>query len=139
MTVAEKHSHLFAALSSIPDRQECLTAIVDRGTRGIPYPIRLKTPAHRVPGCVSPVWLSSGRAGDQLTFQADAEAPVVRGLVRLLCELYDGALPADIAATEPTLLEELDLLRDLSPTRRNGLEAVRARIRDLAQRPLATP
>lgn len=139
MTVAEKHSRLFAALSSIPDRQERLTAIVDRGTRGIPYPTKQKTPVHRVPGCVSPVWLSSGVVADRLTFQADAEAPVVRGLVRLLCELYDGALPADIAASEPTLLDDLDLLRDLSPTRRNGLEAVRARIRELAQRHLVTP
>ena len=139
MTVTEKHSLLLTALSSIPDRQERLTAIVERGKRGIPYPLEQKTPAHRVAGCVSRVWLSSRLVANRLTFQADAEAAVVRGLVRLLCELYDGALPADVVATEPTLLQDLDLLRDLSPTRKNGLNAVRSRIREIAQRQLAAP
>jgi cysteine desulfuration protein SufE len=57
---------------------------------------------------------------------------VVNGLVRLLCEVYNGATPADILASEPTLLENLDLVRDLSPTRRNGLAAVRRRLREIA-------
>ena len=139
MTVTEKHSRLVMAFSSIPDRQERLAAIVDRGQRGNPYPIEQKTSAYLVRGCVSPVWLSSGFVATALAFQADAEAPVVRGLVRLLCELYDGGLPADVVATEPKLFEELDLLRDLSPTRRNGLDAVRTRIRQIAQQHLNTP
>lgn len=139
MTVAEKHALLVRAFSSIPDRQERLTAIVDRGRRGVPYPIDLKTPDNRVPGCVSPVWLSCGLIDPVLTFKAEAEAPVVKGLVRLLCELYDGALPADVVANEPLLLEELDLVRDLSPTRRNGLEAVRIRIKQAAQQHLIVP
>jgi len=137
MTVAENHSRLLGAFSSIPDRQERLIAIVERGKRGAAYPPGEKTPSHRVPGCLSPVWLSSGLSDSTLTFQAEAESPVVKGLVRLLCELYDGALAPDIVASEPRLLDELDLLRDLSPTRRNGLAAVRARIREIAQRHLS--
>lgn len=141
MTVAENHSRLLAALSSIPDRQERLTVIVERGRRGPPYPTDRKTPPYRVPGCVSPVWLCPGPTGDAplLAFRAEAEAPVVKGLVRLLCELYENTLPADIVATEPRLLEELDLARDLSPTRRNGLDAVRTRIREMALQHLEQP
>ncbi|HRG55455.1 MAG TPA: SufE family protein [Lacunisphaera sp.] len=37
-----------------------------------------------------------------------------------------------MAATEPSLLEQLGLDRNLSPTRLNGLRSVRARIRDFA-------
>lgn len=134
MTVAENHSLLLEAFSSIPDRQERLSAIVERGRRGLPYPTDRKTPAYRVTGCVSPVWLCPEPTidGPFLTFRAEAEALVVKGLVRLLCELYENTLPSDIVATEPHLLEELDLLRDLSLTRRNGLDAVRARIREIA-------
>jgi cysteine desulfuration protein SufE len=67
-------------------------------------------------------------------FRSDAESPMVRGLVALLCELYSGATPEDIVATEPVLLEQLGLLRTLSPTRLNGLRNVRATIRDFAAR-----
>lgn len=137
MTVAEKHSQLVEAFSSIPDRQERLAAIVERGRRGATYPAEHKTLDHRVPGCVSPVWLSCGFANHTLAFRAEAEAPVVKGMVRLLCELYDGAAPADVLAHEPRLFEELDLVRDLSPTRRNGLNAVRSRIRHIAQQHLS--
>lgn len=56
----------------------------------------------------------------------------MKGLVALLCEFYSGARPDTIAATEPAFLDHLGLVRDLSPTRRNGVAAVRRRIREIA-------
>lgn len=133
VSVADKHRQLVEAFSPIPDRQERLAAIVERARRGPLFPPDQRIPTNRVPGCVSPVWLTVERSPEgSLRVRGDAEAPVVRGLVRLLCELYDGASPAEVASIEPTLLEELDILRDLSPTRRHGLSAVRQRMRDTA-------
>ena len=54
-----------------------------------------------------------------------SDSPLVRGLVRLLCGIYDGATPGEVVAEEPVVLEELGILRNLSPTRRNGLTAMR--------------
>jgi len=68
----------------------------------------------------------------QCQFRGDADSPLVRGLLFLLCDFYSGAAPADVAATEPALLEALGVSRNLSPTRLNGLRSVRARIRDFA-------
>ncbi len=92
-----------------------------------------------MPGCVSPVWVDGILSEGRMHFTADAEAPVVKGLVVLLCDLYEQATPADVAASEPSLLEELDLMRDLSPSRRRGLAAVRQRIRSLASAHLPPP
>ena len=117
----------------IPDRQERLAAIVERARHIPPLPVQKKTPVQRVPGCVSPVWLSEEMHEGRVRLHADAESPLVRGLVQLLCEAYDGGLPGDVATTEVTLFEALDLLRELTPTRRNGLAAVRTRIRAFAQ------
>lgn len=138
MTVAEKHRQLYEAFSLIPDRQERLSAIVERARRGRTFPPEQKIAGNRVPGCVSPVWLTGSIVQGRVHLQVDAEAPVVRGLVRLLCELYDGAAPADVIENEPRLLDDLDLLRDLSPTRRHGLEAVRKRIVAIASAQLAS-
>jgi cysteine desulfuration protein SufE len=139
VSVAEKQLQLFETYSSFPDRQERLAAIVERGRRGVPFPSEKRIPCNRVPGCISAVWVSSELAAGLLFFAAEAEAPVVNGFVRLLCELYDGASPADIVTSEPTLLDELDLVRDLSPTRRNGLKAVRARLKEIALQQTAIP
>lgn len=132
MSVAAKQRQLFETLEVVPDRQERLAAIVERGRRGPALPSAQRIPANRVAGCVSPVWLIAECKDDRLFFRAEAEAPVVNGLVRLICDIYNGGSPADVASFEPTLLEDLDLIRDITPTRRNGLAAVRRRIREVA-------
>jgi cysteine desulfuration protein SufE len=132
VSVAQKQQLLLEAFSIIPDRQERLAAIVERARRSPPLRMQNKTPVQRVPGCVSPVWLHAEMRDGRLKIRAEAESPVVNGLVRLLCEIYDDAAPAEILNHTPTLLEDLGLLRDLTPTRRNGLAAVLARIRAIA-------
>lgn len=132
MTVAEKQRQLLEDFLVIEDRQERLTAVVERARSTAPLPDSAKVDAHRVPGCQSRVWLTAELQGDALRFRFDAESPMVKGLIGLIVELYDGGTPADIVATDTTLLDDLGLLRDLTPTRRSGLAGVRARIKALA-------
>jgi len=133
MKLAERHQRLVDDLLIIPDRQERLAAIVDRTRRLPPFSAEEKIDTHRVAGCQSAVWvIGEFRPDGTLTLRCDADSPLVKGLVHLLCAAYSDALPAEIVATEPAFLDELGLLRDLSPTRRNGLAAVRTRIREIA-------
>lgn len=132
MTVAEKQTQLTEDFAIIEDRQERLTAVVAHARRRPPLPADEKTDAHRVPGCVSSVWLLGAITEGRLHLRYDAESPLVKGLVGLLVELYNNAPPAEVIATEPVILSELGLLQDLTPTRQNGLAAVRARIKALA-------
>ena len=139
MSVAEKQRQLIEDYSLIENRQERLAAIVDRARNLPPLPADLRTEAHRVHGCVSHVWLLAEVKEGRMTFRHDADSPLVRALFALLCDLYEGAAPADIAATEPDIFAALGLLRDLTPTRQNGLAAVRARIKSLALDALPRP
>jgi cysteine desulfuration protein SufE len=132
VTVAEKQHQLREDLLLIEDAQERLAVVVDRARPSLAADRREHTDAHRVPGCVSTVWLVGELRDGRCRFRFDAESPLVRGLVGLLCELYDGGTPAEILATEPALIEQLGLTRTLSPTRLNGLRSVRARIREFA-------
>jgi cysteine desulfuration protein SufE len=134
MTLAQRHQRLIDDLLIIPDRQERLAVIVDQARRLQPFSTVERIDGHRVTGCQSAVWLIGELQADgTLALRVDADSPLVKGLVHLLCAAYSGATPAEIAATEPTFLDELGLLRDLSPTRRNGLTAVRNRIREIAR------
>ena len=91
-----------------------------------------RTDAHRVRGCISLVYLVGEIRDGRCSFRCEADGPLVRGLVALLCNFYSGATPADIATFEPDPLAALDLARNLSPTRRNGLASARATIRAFA-------
>ena len=134
MTVAEKQSALIDDFSFIEDQQERLAAVVSRARRLPPLPDSAKTESNRVTGCISQVWITGELVDGRLRLRADADSPLVKGLVALLIELYDNATPADIVATEPVVFEKLDLLQTLTLTRKNGLSAVRAQIKSIAQR-----
>lgn len=132
MTLAEKQRQLIEDYAIIPDPQERLAAVVDNARRRPPLPETERTEANRVKGCVSLAWVVGERRDGRCFFRSDADSPLVRGLLALLCDFYSGATPADIATTEPALIEELGLARNLSPTRLNGLRSVRTKIREFA-------
>lgn len=132
MTLAEKQQQLIDDLILIEDPQERLSAVVDRAKSRPPLSESERTEANRVRGCVSLAWIVSEVSDGRCHFRCDADSPLVRGLLVLLCDLYSGAIPAEAAATEPVLFEKLGLAQNLSPTRLNGLRSVRAKIRDFA-------
>jgi cysteine desulfuration protein SufE len=137
VTLAEHERRLIDDLLLIEDPQERLAAIVDRARRLAPLPEAERIALHRVPGCQSRVWIVAAPHDGLVIFRCDADSPLVRGLVALLCELYSGHRPEEIAALEPVLLDELRILSNLSPTRRHGLAAVGARLRQLGTAHLA--
>ena len=132
VTLAEKQQQLIEDYLIIDDPQERLATIVDRARRSPALPDTERTEANRVRGCVSLAWVVGEVRDGCCHFRSDADSPLVRGLLRLLCDFYSGATPADVVATEPRLLEELGLAQNLSPTRLNGLRSVRAKIREFA-------
>jgi cysteine desulfuration protein SufE len=132
MSLVKKQQEMVQRYRMIEDPQERLTAIISRGGKKSVLSDAERSEANRVLGCQSAVWVVATREGEQVRYRSEADSPLVKGLVALLCELYDGALATEIISVEPALWDELGLSRQLSPTRLNGLASVRARIRELA-------
>jgi cysteine desulfuration protein SufE len=132
VSLAEKQTQLIADYTLIDDPQERLSAIVDRARRLPPLAAAERTETHRVKGCISQAWVVGSVTDGRCSFRHDADSPLVRGLIALICDLNEGATPAEVAAVEPVLIEQLGLDRNLSPTRLNGLRSVRAKIREFA-------
>ncbi|KXU37608.1 hypothetical protein AXK11_02095 [Cephaloticoccus primus] len=141
--MTELQQALIADLNLIENAQERLAIIVERARRSSAGEGGGQLAAHErhdsqlVAGCISQVWLSAELGPDgRCRFRCAADSPLVNGLVSLLCEFFSGCTPAEILACETEgcdPLAELGLLHGLSPTRRNGLAAVRARIFHFAQ------
>lgn len=133
--LAERLTQFTEELAPFDDPQERLAFVVDRAKRFASLPAGERTDANRVRGCVSVVWLTGEVRDGLCVFRFEADSPVVRGLLALLCDFFNGCPAAEVAASEIDPLEALGLIRHLSPTRRNGLASARARIRELARQP----
>ncbi|MBI5382644.1 MAG: SufE family protein [Opitutae bacterium] len=128
----DKIQRLIDEFSVIDDPQERLALVVDRARRLPPLNDAERIESHRVRGCVSQAWIVGELRDGQCRFRCDADSPLVKGLLGFLCECFSEIPPATVATSEADPLGELGLLRNLSPTRQNGLAHARARIRELA-------
>ena len=133
MRLATHQQALIDELMHLHDPQERLSAVVDRSRKARLLATGERTADHRVPGCSSQVWLRGELRDGRCYFRVDAESPLIRGLVVLLADFFSDARPEEIAAADNDPLETLDLNRTLTPTRRQGLAAVRAAIRRFAE------
>ncbi|MCC5993090.1 MAG: SufE family protein [Rhodobacteraceae bacterium] len=102
----------------------------------------LKTPATKVEGCASQVWLQpmieGAGAKARFDFMGDSDALIVRGLIAVLHALYAGQSVDDVLKTDALAqLGRLGLDEHLSSQRSNGLRAMVARIRAVAQQAAA--
>jgi cysteine desulfuration protein SufE len=134
VNLSESQQALIDDYLLIEDPQERFAAIVDRARSAPPFPEELRTEANRVPGCTSRVWLAGEVMDGRCWFQADAESGILKGVILFLVNLYSGHSPAEVAATEPECLKKLRIVDQLTPTRRNGLRHVRARMVEIAER-----
>lgn len=91
----------------------------------------LKTEQSKVRGCMSQVWMVLGwnNAG-QLTFLADSDAQIVRGLIAVLRVVFDGKTAEEIRAVDvDATFRRLGMDQHLSPNRRNGFFSMVERVR----------
>ena len=89
-----------------------------------------KTPDNIIQGCQSRVWLDASLDEDgTLTFRADSDAIITKGIIAVLIRVFNHQKPDDIVNAELYFVDEIGLSANLSPTRANGLLAMIKQIR----------
>ena len=123
------------AFAFFDDWQDKYRFIIDLGRTLPQLEEAHKTPANLVRGCQSQVWMLVEMRGGIMHLRIDSDAQIVRGLIAIVLAAFQGKAPKDIRAFDiEGLFAELDLLRHLSQTRGNGLQAMVSRIRQEADR-----
>ena len=117
------------------DWEERYRYLIEMGRALDPLSPEEHSDTYKVQGCVSQVWLVLDTdANGRLTIRGDSDAQIVKGLVALLIRLYAGRPPAEAAAIDARdVLSRIGRNEQLSPQRSNGLTAMVARIRAVAQ------
>lgn len=129
------------ALSDIYDEYDFLDAddryrlLIDLGKRLPDMPAALKTDATLVRGCSASVWVYPVTENGQLTFLADSNAAITKGIIALVLKTVEGKSAADILTTDiERALAPFDLKNQLSSNRTQGIPNMIALIRETAAR-----
>ena len=88
-----------------------------------------KVDGNLVKGCQSSVWFDVNCQDGLMTFEADSDSLVVKGMVALLHKLFNNQPAKDVLAADLSLFEELGLWRHISSQRSNGLTAMVAHLK----------
>jgi cysteine desulfuration protein SufE len=128
-----KTDDIVEALSFFDSWEDRYKYIIDLGKELPALPPEHRTEGNLVRGCQSQVWLTHRQEGGRLYFEADSDAFIVRGLLGVVLAAYNGRTPQEIQAFDITAyFDSLNLLKHLSATRGNGLQAMVQRIKALA-------
>jgi cysteine desulfuration protein SufE len=118
-------------LDILGDWEQRYRYVIDLGRNLAPLTEAEHSDANKVRGCASQVWLVVERdQTGRLSFRGDSDAHIVRGLIAILLDFYNGRSPDEILAFDArAAFERLGLAGALSRQRSNGLFSMIERIR----------
>ncbi|NRA38066.1 MAG: SufE family protein [Planctomycetes bacterium] len=124
MSILHKQAEIIEEFENFENWEDRYKHIIQIGRKLETLDDQHKIADNIVRGCSSTVWLYASHDNGIITFGADSDAIIVRGLVSLLITVYSGEKPEDIIAASPEFIEELGLNQNLSSNRANGLAAM---------------
>lgn len=117
------------------DADDRYRLLIDLGKELPEMPDALKTDATLVRGCSASVWVYPVVDGNSLTFLADSNAAITKGIIALVLKTVEGKSAADIStANIEEALAPFDLKNQLSSNRTQGIPNMIALIRETAAR-----
>ena len=128
-------------LTEIQEEYEFLEAddryrlLIDLGRELPEMPAALKTDATLVRGCSASVWVYPVTGDCGLTFLADSNAAITKGIIALVLKTVEKKSTAEILGTDiENALAPFDLKNQLSSNRTQGIPNMISLIRETAAR-----
>jgi cysteine desulfuration protein SufE len=121
MTINEVQDNIIEEFSLFDDWMDKYNLLIEMGKDVPAIDPKYKVKDFLIEGCQSKVWLHPDFDGKKITFTADSDAIITRGIVSLLIKVLSGRTPEEIISTELYFIDRIGLRQNLSPTRSNGL------------------
>ena len=129
MNINEIQDRIIEEFAMFGDWMERYEYLIDLGRTLPPFDATHKTPDFLIEGCQSKVWLYPSFTDGVITFTAESDALITRGIVALLVRVFSGRTPDEILGADIYFIERIGLRENLSPTRSNGLLAMMKQMR----------
>ena len=124
MTINEIQDEIIAEFSDFDDWMDRYQMLIDLGSEQAPLDEQYKTDDNLIEGCQSRVWLHAEMNDGIVTYVAESDALIVKGIVALLVRVLSGHTPDEIFDADLYFIPQTGLQEHLSPTRSNGLVAM---------------
>lgn len=124
MTIVNKQTEIVEEFSFFDDWKSRYEYLIELGKELKPFSEEEKKQGKLVKGCQSNVWLDATFEDNVISFRADSDAILPKGIVALLIRIYSGEKPEDILNSKENFISDIGLHEFLSPTRANGLLAM---------------
>lgn len=121
MTINQVQDAIVEEFSVFDDWMDKYNLLIDLGKELPIIDPKFKTKDFLIEGCQSKVWLHPEFDGNKITFSADSDAVITRGIVGLLIKVLSNRTPQEIISAELYFIDKIGLRQHLSPTRSNGL------------------
>jgi cysteine desulfuration protein SufE len=121
MTISEVQDKIIDEFSLFDDWMDKYNLLIDLGKELPVVDPRFKVKDFLIEGCQSKVWLHPDYDGKLITFTADSDAIITRGIVALLIKILSDRTPEEIISADLYFIDKIGLRQNLSPTRSNGL------------------
>lgn len=129
MSIEEKQRAIIDEFSMFDDWMEKYEYIIDLGKELPQLSENLKEDTQIIEGCQSRVWLKSEYVNDSMSFLADSDAIITKGIIALLIRVLNNESPENIASADLFFIDKIGLKDHLSPTRANGLVSMVKRMK----------
>jgi cysteine desulfuration protein SufE len=124
MTINEVQDSIIEEFSLFDDWMDKYNLLIDMGKSLPVIDPKYKVKDYLIEGCLSKVWLHPEYDGHVISFTADSDAIITRGIVALLIKVLSERTPEEIIGSELYFIDRIGLRQNLSPTRSNGLLAM---------------
>ena len=124
MTINEIQDEIIEEFASLDDWMDKYQTLIDLGGELPKLDERYKTEDNLIEGCQSRVWLQADEQDGIITFRAESDALIVKGIVALLIRVLSGHTADEILNADLYFIDAIGLHEHLSPTRSNGLVAM---------------
>ena len=124
MTINELQDEVIEDFVGLDDWMDRYQLLIDMGEEQEALPESDKSDQNLIDGCQSRVWLVCDEKDGILSFRAESDALIVKGIVSLLVHVLTDHTPQEILDADLYFIEKIGLTEHLSPTRSNGLLAM---------------
>ncbi len=131
-TINDIQDEIIEEFAGLDDWMDKYQLLIDMGNEQQPLPEQYKTEQNLIDGCQSRVWLQADEADGIVSFRAESDALIVKGIVSLLIRVLSGHTAQEILDADLYFIDEIGLKEHLSPTRSNGLLAMVKQMRAYA-------
>lgn len=121
MKIQDIQAEIVDEFSMFDDWDERFQYVIDLGKSLPLIDEKYKLEENTIKGCQSKVWLHAEENDGKISFTADSDAIITKGIIAILIRAFSNQQASDILEADTKFIDEIGLKEHLSPTRANGL------------------